>query len=184
MKSLTDYITEAISDDFKKTYFDNKPLKVDSNCTWASYQNEIKHDMKHYKEVKEKFIKLEKPTDDEFIKAFSEAWYPGEGDTKNSYASKYVAHYMATNLGLKCVTAWNAGRAGSTEKHFTIYYMPLDSKGRNCSTYVTAEENTAYQTHGGYHGSESDIHWIDEKAVKSRKDFAEIVLKLMKSVKA
>lgn len=170
MISLSEFICEGLNNI-------DKHKAIGNATTWYYYQNQIKKDIKYHKEIKDSFIENEKPSENDLINEISKVWQPGEMSQYNGLASRYIAHYMLKNMDLKCV--W----AGITDNQkFTIYYLPADSKARYCDTYVESDENVGYNTNGGFHGNESDINWFNDD-IKSRKDFAKIVMKTINKIK-
>lgn len=114
---------------------------------------------------------------DNFIEEFAEAWYPGEGEDMGAY---YIVNFCKKNYNVRifkaCIT-----RTYGKNQHFIIAWLPMDSKSRTVIPEEPTEEITEYRTNGGFHGSEKNIIWIGNK-INSRKDFAEIVYKYIKSI--
>lgn len=170
MISLVESIYESLNNK-------GKIKAIGDKTTQYFYQRQIKNEIKYYKEIKDSFIKNEKPSENDLIDGISKVWSPGEMAEYNGLASRYIAHYMLKNMNLKCV--W----AGITNNQkFTIYYLPADSKARYSDTYVESDENVGYNTNGGFHGDESNILWLN-KNIKSRKDFAKIVMETINKIK-
>lgn len=114
---------------------------------------------------------------DNFIEEFAEAWYPGEGEDMGAY---YIVNFCKKNYNVRILKACITRTYGRNQ-HFIIAWLPMDSKSRTVIPEEPTEEITEYRTNGGFHGSEKDIIWIGNK-INSRKDFAEIVYKYIKSI--
>lgn len=114
---------------------------------------------------------------DNFVEEFSKAWYPGEGEKMGAY---YIVNFCKKNYNVRIFRANMVGGYGKND-HFQIAWLPMDSKLRTVIPEEPTEEITEYRTNGGFHGSEKNISWVGNK-IKSRKDFAEIVYKYIKSI--
>lgn len=167
MKRLTEYICEAISDRWNDSY--GKSLNKASGTLYTDAKKFANNIPSFNKNTFEK---------ENFIDEFSKTWHPGEGETIGNY---YLALYCAKNYNVKLLNALNHGDYNRGEQHFTIAYVPLDSKSRTAKWENPCEENTSFSTKGGYHGNESDINWHNEK-IKSIKDYAKIIYDYLENI--
>ena len=92
----------------------------------------------------------------------------------------YIVNFCKKNYNVRILKACITRTYGRNQ-HFIIAWLPMDSKSRTVIPEEPTEEITEYRTNGGFHGSEKDIIWIGNK-INSRKDFAEIVYKYIKSI--
>lgn len=167
MKNLIDYINENISDNWNKSY--GKLLNKASGTLYTDAKKFANNVPSFNKNTFEK---------ENFIDEFSKIWHPGEGETIGNY---YLALYCAKNYNVKLINANNFGNYTRGEQHFSIAYVPLDSKKRSTNWEKPCEENTSFTTKGGYHGNESDIIWHNDK-IKSRKDYAKIIYQYLEDI--
>ena len=115
---------------------------------------------------------------DKFVEEFAKAWYPGEGENMGAY---YIVNFCKKNYNVRIYKA-TITRPYGKNRHFQIGWLPMDSKSRTLTPEEPTKEITDYYTNGGFHGSENNIIWFGNDKIKSRKDFAEVVYKYIKSI--
>lgn len=154
MKDITSYITES-----------QEKMRIGSDNLYKSGL--------YYEDTKNYTY-----SPDNFVEEFSKAWYPGEGEKMGAY---YIVNFCKKNYNVRIYRASIIGDIEGKNDHFQIAWLPMDSNLRTVTPEEPTKEITQYRTTGGFHGSEKNIMWVGHE-IKSRKDFAEIVYKYIKSI--